>query len=131
MREEFGFVGCDVDADGAVALAAFTGQAEVERLFDFFAAPAVADDCVFSVLTLRHLPEQVSAAAGGVFFVVRGAPTGTHHAAVLAMAFAAAFADAHAAQRGGREAAVIVGELEAGRGLPGSVVGAEAEIGVE
>ena len=32
MREKFGFVGGDVDADGAIALAAFAGEAEIERL---------------------------------------------------------------------------------------------------
>ena len=106
MREKFGFVGGDVDADRAVALASFAGEAEVERLFDFFAAPAVADDRIFSCWSLRHLPEQVSAAAGGVFLFVRGAVAGAHHAAFVA----AAFADADAAQSGVRQAAVIVRE---------------------
>src|ERR1700731_2326386 len=61
MREEFGFVGRDIDADRTVALASLAGEAEVERVFDFFAAPAVANN-----FTLSHLPEQVSAAARGV-----------------------------------------------------------------
>ncbi len=50
MREEFGFVGGDVDADGAIAFASFAGQAEVEGFFHFFAAPAVANDRIFSWL---------------------------------------------------------------------------------
>ena len=91
-------------------------------MFDFFAAPAVADD-----FSLRHLPEQVSAAAGGVFFIVGGAPTGTHHAAF----FAAALANTDAAQRSVREAAMILRELEMGLRLPRCVVRAQAEIFVE
>ncbi len=127
MRKEFGFVGGDVDAYRAVTLAAFAGEAEVEGLFHFFAAPAIANDCVFSRWSLRHLPEQVSAAAGGVFFFVRDAVAGAHDAPV----FAAAFANAHAAQRGGGKAAVIGGKLESGLRFPGCVVGAEAKIFVE
>jgi len=122
VREELGFVGCDIYAHRAIAFASLAGEAEIERLFDFFTAPAVAND-----FTLSHLPEQVGAAAGGVFFVVCRAVAGTHHATF----FAAAFADAHAAQCGVRQAALIGGKLEAGLRLPGSIVGAEAEIFVE
>src|ERR1700692_3913482 len=110
MREKFGFVGGDVDTDRAVAFSSFAGETEIEGLLDFFAAPAVADDRIFSSWALRHLPEQVGAAAGGVFFVARDAVAWAHHAAV----FAAAFADADAAQSSCRQAAVIVRELEAG-----------------
>ena len=127
VREKFGFVGGDVDADGAIAFAAFAGQAEIERVFDFFAAPAVADDGVVAIGILRHLPEQVSAAASGVLFFVRGALTGTHHAAF----FAAAFANANAAKSRMRKAAVIQRKLEMRLGLPGRVVRTEAKIFVE
>src|SRR4029077_1521151 len=88
----------------------------------FFAAPAVAND-----FSLGHLPEQVGAATGRVFFVVRGAPAGTHHAAF----FAAALTYADAAQSGVREAAMILRELEVSLRLPGGVVRAEAEVFVE
>jgi hypothetical protein len=93
MREEFGLVGGDVDVDGAVGLASLAGEAEVEGLFDFFAPPAVLDDRVFAGWVLRHLPEQVSAAAGGVFFVAGGAIAGAHDSAFVA----AALSDADAA----------------------------------
>src|ERR1700686_5057511 len=48
MREEFGFVGRDVDADRTIALASLAREAEVERVLDFLAAPAVANDPIFS-----------------------------------------------------------------------------------
>src|ERR1035438_2783922 len=127
MRKEFGLVGGYVDADRAIAFASFTGEAEIEGLFDFFAAPAVADDPIASTLTLRHLPEQVGAAAGGVFFVVRGAVAGAHEAAF----FAAALAHSDATQRGLGQAAVVCRELEVSFRLPRSVVGAQAEVFVE
>ncbi len=123
VREKFGFVGGDVDADGTIALASFAGEAEIEGLLHFFAPPSVAR----STSPLRHLPEQVSAAAGGVLFFVGGAPARAHHAAF----FAAALADSDAAQRGVREAAVIEQELEVRLGLPRRVVRAEAKVLVE
>src|ERR1022692_3482259 len=92
VRKKLGFVGGNVDADRAIAFASFAGEAEVERLLDFFAAPAVADDPIFSALALGHLPEQVGTASGGVLFVVRGAVAGAHQAAF----FTAALAHAHA-----------------------------------
>src|SRR5437667_168369 len=101
MREEFGFVRRYIDADRAIALAAFAAQAEIKRVLDFFAAPAVADDFAFG-----HLPEQAGAPTGRVFFFVRGAIAGAHQAAI----FAAALAHPYAAQRGMGEAALIVGE---------------------
>src|SRR5580692_4921617 len=125
MREEFGFVGGYVDADGAIAFAAFAGQAEVEGFFYCFAAPAVANDCVFSGWrvsrdSLRHFPEQVGAAAGRVFFFAGDAVAGAHYSAF----FAAAFADAYAAQGCGGEAAVVVGKLKIYWRFPEGVVGA-------
>src|ERR1035438_6222494 len=96
MRKELGFVGGDVDSYWAIAFAALAGEAEIERLFDFLAAPAVADDPIASTLALGHFPEQVGAAARGMLFVVRGALAGTHQAAI----FAAALAHTHTAQSG-------------------------------
>src|SRR5580692_1555475 len=51
MRQEFGLVGRNIDANGAVTLASLAGQAEVERPLHFLAAPAVVDD-----FALRHFP---------------------------------------------------------------------------
>ena len=118
MRQEFRLISRNIDADGAIAFAPFAGEAEVERFFDRFALPSILDDVPF-----RHLPEQVGASAGGVLFVARGAKAGTHHSAVVA----AAFADSHAAQRSGGQAAVIVGKFEMRLGLPGIVARAETE----
>ena len=127
MREELGLVGGDVHVDGAIALASLAGEAEIERLLDFFAAPAIADDPIFSGWALRHLPEKVSAAAGGVFFFACDPIAGTHDAAF----FATAFANTDAAQGGVRQAAVVGGKLKARLRFPGRVVGAKAEIFVE
>src|ERR1039458_6187786 len=122
MRQKFGFVGRYIDADRAIAFAAFAGEAEVERFFDGFVLPAVFDDFSF-----RHLPEQVGAAAGGVLFVARDAEAGTHDTAGVA----AALADSNAAQGSGGQAAVIVGKSEMRLGLPGIIAGAKPEIFVE
>jgi hypothetical protein len=62
-----------------------------------------------------------------MLFFVRGPPTGTHHTAL----FAAAFAHTHAAQRRVRQAALIERELEMRLRFPWRVVGAEAKIRVE
>ncbi len=114
VGKKFGFICGHVDADRTLGLASLAGEAEIERLFDFFAAPAVADDPIPSVLALSHLPEQVSAAAGGVFFFVRGAIAGAHQAAL----FTTALAHAHAAQSGLGETAVVIEELEVGLRFP-------------
>ena len=92
MREKFSLISRDIDVHRTVAFAALAGKAEVERLLDLFAPPAIANDPIFSEWALGHLPEQMSAAPRRVFFFVRGAVAGAHHAAV----FAAALADAHA-----------------------------------
>jgi len=122
MREEFSFIGGEVDADRTIAFAAFAGEAEVEGFFYFFAAPAVGDD-----FALRHLPEQMSAAPSGVFLFERGSVAGAHDAAFGV----AALANTDAAESGFGEAAVIGGEFESSFGLPRRIVGAEAKIFVE
>src|SRR5712672_1771255 len=81
VREEFRFVGGDIDAGRAIAFATLAGEAEVERLFDRFILPAIFYD-----FALRHLPEQMSASAGGVFFFAGDAKARTHHAAFIATA---------------------------------------------
>jgi len=100
MRKKFGFVGGNVYADRALGFASLAGEAEIEGVLHFFAAPAIANDSIPSVFVfvvfvfaLGHLPEEVSAAAGGVFFFVRGAIAGAHQTTL----FAAALAHAHAA----------------------------------
>ena len=113
VREKLGLVCGQVNAHRAIALAALAGEAEIERLFHVLVAPAVADH-----VALGHLPEQVGAAAGGVLLFVGHAPAGTHDAAF----FAAAFSYADAAQSGVGQAAVVMGKLEVGLGVPGIVV---------
>src|ERR1700693_3148795 len=102
VRQKLGLVSGQVNAHRTVALAAFAGEAEIERLFYILVAPAVADH-----VALGHFPEQMGAAESGVFLFMRHPPTGTHDAAFLA----AAFSYAYAAQHGVRHAAVVVGKL--------------------
>ncbi len=99
VREEFGFVGGDIDSDWAIALAAFARESQIERMFHRVFAPVALEH-----IAAHQLPQQVRTAAGGVFFVVRDAVAGTHHAALLA----AALADTHAAQCGVGHAAAVV-----------------------
>ncbi len=116
VREKLGLICGQVNAHRTVALAALAGEAQIERLFYIFVAPAVADHVAFG-----HLPEQVGAAAGGVLLFMGHTPAGTHDAAL----FAPAFSHADAAQSGVRQAAVVMGKLEVGFGVPGFVVRAQ------
>src|SRR5579885_3425988 len=93
VGEKFGFVGCNIDADRAVTLAALACQAEIERFLDVLVLPLPLNDIAFG-----HFPEQVSAAAGGMLLFAGGAKAGTHHATFVL----AAFADSHATQAGAR-----------------------------
>jgi len=49
LRQELGLVRGHVDRDRAVALAALTGEAEVEGVGDFVRAEAVLDDVPLSI----------------------------------------------------------------------------------
>ena len=44
VGKEFGFVGGHVDGDGALALAGFAGEAEIEGLFGLFVLPLVGEN---------------------------------------------------------------------------------------
>ena len=77
VGEEFGLIGGHVDGDGALGLAGFAGEAEVEGLFDLFVAPLVGKD-----LALHELPEKMGAAAGGVELFAGGHEAGTHGSGV-------------------------------------------------
>ena len=110
VGKEFGLVGGQVHAHRAVALAAFAGETQIQRLFHGLVAPAVPDH-----VALRHLPEQVGAAAGGVLFFAGHAKAGTHDAAFIV----AAFPDSDAAQSGAGQAAVVIGKLKCVSGCQG------------
>src|SRR5205085_1465704 len=91
-------------------------------ILDVLVAPAALNG-----IALGHLPKQVSAAAGGVFFFAGDAEAGAHDTTLVA----AALADAHAAKCGMRQAALVFGKMEMGLRLPRVVVGPETEIFVE
>ena len=73
VREEFGLVGRHVGMGGAVALAAFAGEAPVEGLFDLLALPAA-----FHYLALKHLEKQPCAPARGIALLA-GRPIARAH----------------------------------------------------
>src|SRR5262249_61646415 len=89
MRAELGLVGRHVDVHRAVALAALAAEAEVERLLDRRALPAVGDRAA-----VQHLEQQPRAAARRIALLAARHVARAHHA-VLAVA-AAARADADA-----------------------------------
>src|SRR4051794_34172416 len=126
VGKEFGFVCGHVDVDGAVAFASLASEAKIECLLDVLVTPAVADD-----FAIHHLPEQVSAAAGGMHFLASDHVAGAHGVLMTAAILAATLADADAAQRGAREAALVIGIFEVGVGLPGLVVGAESQVFID
>ena len=51
VREELRLIGCHIDADRALALAGFTGEAKVERFLDLFVLPLIRQ-----YLALHQLP---------------------------------------------------------------------------
>ena len=69
----------------------------------------------------------MSAAAGGVLFLVRGAPAGAHDAPF----FAAAFSYSYAAECGVTQASMILREPKTRYRLPRSVVRSQTEILVQ
>ncbi len=123
VGEELGLVGGHVDRDGALGLAGFAGEAEVEGFTNLLVVPVVGED-----LALHELPEHMGAAAGGVLLFAGGHDSwGTW--------FRRRSCGRLRRRRSGgwREAkrAVVFGEGEVGFGLPGRVVGAEAEVFVD
>ena len=103
MGQEFCLVGGHVHVGRAVRLAAFAGQAQVERLFDFLAAPELGDRFPF-----EHFEQQMGAAPRRVLFVARDLVAGAHEPAF----FAAALPDPHAAQGRAPEAPLILWEFK-------------------
>src|SRR6266852_442236 len=87
VGKKLSLVGGNIHSHRAIALAAFAGEAKIERLLDLLASPTVADH-----LSLSHLPEQVSAAPRGVFFLASGTVARTHQAAFFAAARAYSYA---------------------------------------
>ena len=101
VREKLGLVRRHVDIDRTIALAAFAGQAQIERFADRLALPAVGQH-----VAVEHLPQQPCAAARAVLLFARDHVARTHHL----VAMIAALADAHAAQRRPRERPLVVAD---------------------
>ena len=118
VRQELGFVRRHVHVHRTIALASLAGEAQIERVENLFALPAVADH-----VAVHHLEKQAGAAARGMFFFHRGAVTRAHGALFLTPAFA----DADAPQRRMRETALVVDELKMRRGFLRSEVRCRAE----
>ena len=98
LGQELRFVGGHVDLDGALGLAGFATQAEIERFVDGFALKAFLAESAG-----QHLPQQAGAAAGGVLLLAGGAVAGAHDAAI---GFAAG-AHADAALRGALQRSAV------------------------
>ena len=97
MREELRLVGCHINADGALRLTGLAGQAEVQCLLHLLALPSSRNR-----FPAEHLKEQVSPAAGRMLLLTGHHVARTHGALVCLPALA----DAHAAKRGARNAAL-------------------------
>src|SRR5215467_6368233 len=119
VGEELRLVGCDVDANRAIALTTFAGEAQVKRILDMLILPPFGDD-----FTLRHLPEQVGTTASRMLLFVGYAIARTHNAAFRA----AALANSDTTQSGTSEAAMIFLIMKVSRRRPGFVIGPQAKI---
>src|SRR5579885_129531 len=122
VSAEFGLISRHIDMDRAIAFAPFASEAKIERVFDLPAAPAICDHA-----TMQHLEEEPRAPACGILLLARCHIARAHHA--LLASFPAAKADADAAPRRFRKAAVVffIGEVVLDfRRLIG---GADAQIG--
>src|SRR5690348_174498 len=118
MGQKLRFVRGHINADGAIALAAFAGETQVERLLHVLVTPAILDD-----IFLSHLPEEMRPSTRGMLLLTRHAKARTHDAAFIA----AALTHSNATQCGVRQTTVVFRKLKMGRRLPGIVVSAEAQ----
>ena len=119
MRQELGLVSRHIDIDRTIALAAFAGQAQVERLFHFLALPHILDD-----FTAHGLEQQARTAARGMLFFAGRLVAGAHGLRMLL----AAIADADTTQGDTAEVSLVFGILEMCLRLRRIVAGAQAQI---
>src|SRR5581483_3155458 len=77
MREKLGAIGRNVHVRGTVALASLATDAQLERIFHGFAAPAF-----FDRTAQEHFPEKMRAPARRMFLFVRRHEARTHDFAV-------------------------------------------------
>ena len=103
VREKFGFVRRHVDLDRTLALAAFAGETQIERVLHVLVAPAARHRIAF-----EHLEQQPRPAASRVLLVVCHPIARTHRSAVLPPALP----NPHTTRRRERKAAAVVGESE-------------------
>ena len=126
MREELGFVRRHVDVDGAIALAAFAREAQVERIVYGLRLPTVGDRSAPRA-AVEHLVQEPSTPSGRMFLVAGHHVGRTHDAA----AFTPTFADADTTEHGLGEAS-SVGRVREVRALDVVVIVApDAEVLVE
>src|SRR6185312_11875268 len=127
MGKELGLVGRHVYTDRTISFTTLARKAEVKRILHVVIAPAFANG-----ISLQHLPKQMRATSGGVFLFMRDHVTWAHGLVIENIgAFAAAVPYPHASQRGMRELAFVVRELEMSFGLPWVVVSPEPQIFIQ
>src|SRR5204863_6953728 len=102
MRKKLGLERRHVDAHGTVVGAALAREAEIERVVHLPRAPHV------ELAAVQHLPQDPRATPRRVLLLERDLVARAHH--VAARIGATALADADAARRRVREAAVVVAE---------------------
>src|SRR5436305_3512238 len=119
VRKKLGLVGRHIYSDRAIALASFAGETQIERRFDMGISPMLAD-----VLATSALPKQVRPTASRVLLLARDTEAGAHDSALILTALA----NAHTPQGRFRQTAVVVRKFEMGFGLPGFLVGAQAQV---
>src|SRR5690348_16088014 len=83
VRQELGLVRRHIDVYGAVALAAFARETEIERLLHVVVPPHPGHG-----VTFEHFPEQMGAAARRVLFLAGDLEARTHRPVIEAAAFA-------------------------------------------
>src|SRR6202022_1115491 len=123
VGEKFSLVGSQIHTHRTIALAAFAGKAQVQRLLHLLVLPAIPDH-----IALNHLPKKMGTTPGRVFLLAGHAKAGTHDTAAFV---ATAFPDSHAAQGGVRQAALVLGKLKMSFRLPWPVTRAQPKVLVQ
>src|SRR5206468_1808030 len=108
-----------VDVHRTFALAAFAGEAEIERVLDVRVLPAPSER-----VTVQHLEEQARASARRVCLLPSGPVARAHRPALVP----AAFADADTPNSREREAPMVLWKPEVRHWLRGLIVGAQTQI---
>jgi hypothetical protein len=121
MVTKLRLVGRHVDIDGAIVLAAFAGEAEIERFLDLTAPPTILDRAA-----MQHLEQHVTAATSRVPFLHCRHIARAHDTGIGGMP--TTLADADTADRRPFEPAALSREMKPGLELWRPIIGSEAQV---